>query len=564
MTALNESSTESAAESAAKWDLTSSISPHLDLHMMFPLLEYVDGLIANGQISYSNKDVAAARLSLLRPTHMVDYAMDIYKELHMYGKEDSSVEEEEEEVEIPQEMEDQKVVVFEKLEELRSGCRAFDELWRQDEQRAILMQNGKWNIEGLQSVEITPGIVEIYRQLAKFNYDCGDYHTSRDMLECYLSLFTSPPSPNNANPDNDMIDDIAGTNNSSSNENQNQKDEKSEGDPNMYYIREINTDLLQVLWGRLSCEILLENWEDARIALRAVKTAIEILSSSSSTSSSNNNNNNNNNNNDENKSNENQMTALQALNQRTWLLHWSLFVFWNDSAKGLENMVSLFTTERYLQAVTTNAPHLLRYLTAAVLLVKRRVAKSSPSSQSSSSVLDSRRLMKDLVKIMQHCEYSDPIVEFVDCLCVKYDFEMAQTKLQECEEVLATDFFLCKQTALFMEEARVFVFENYCRIHHKIDLTALGEKLAMDQAHAERWIVDLIRNALLDAKIDSEEKCVVMGGDPQSVYEQVMEKTRDLNLRSGTLAGNLSTMLNEARKEKVKKARDALEEDDEY
>ena len=400
--------------------------------------------------------------------------------------------------------------------------------------QASLLQSGQWNISGLDSIDITPEIVETYRQLAKFNYDCGDYHTSNDMLECYLSLFTSPPSKSTDTADDGMMDETMNSTNE-------KKEEKSEGNPAMYYIREITPDLLQVLWGKLSCEILLENWEKAHIALTAVKTAIESLSSM------------------------NKMSALEALKQRTWLLHWSLFVFWNDSTKGLENMVALFSTERYLQAVTTNAPHLLRYVTAAVLLVKRRVTKSSPGNPSSSnSFLDARRLIKDLVKIMQHCEYSDPIVEFVDCLCVKFDFEMAQTKLAECEEVLATDFFLCKQTDLFMEEARVFVFENYCRIHHKIDLSALGEKLAMDQGRAERWIVDLIRNALLDAKIDSEERCVVMGGDPQSVYEQVMEKTRDLNLRSGTLAGNLSAMLNEARKEKAKKAREALEEDGEY
>jgi len=519
MTAATE--TSSGAASAAKWDLTSSVSPHLDLHMMFPLLEYVDSLIAQGQISYSAQDVAAARLSLLRPTHMVDYAMDIYKELHG-------------DVEIPKEMEDQKASVFEKLEELRAGCKAFADLCLETDKKVALVQNGQWNMEGLKTVEITPGIVETYRQLAKFNYDCGDYQTSRDMLERYLSLFTSPPQQISNNTQND---DMMNDDQKSSTD---KKDEKSEGHPAMYYIREITGDLLQVLWGRLSCEILLENWESAHTALTAVKTAIETLSSS------------------------NKMTALEALKQRTWLLHWSLFVFWNDSNKGLENMVSLFSTERYLQAVTTNAPHLLRYLTAAVLLVKRRVAKSSPGSSSNSSSLDSRRLIKDLVKIMQHCEYSDPIVEFVECLCVKFDFDQAQTKLAECEEVLSSDFFLCKQTALFMEEARVFVFENYCRIHHKIDLSALGEKLAMDQARAERWIVDLIRNALLDAKIDSEEKCVVMGGDPQSVYEQVMEKTRDLNLRSSTLAGNLNTLLNEARKEKAKKAREALEEDDEY
>lgn len=223
-------------------------------------------------------------------------------------------------------------------------------------------------------------------------------------------------------------------------------------------------------------------------------------------------------------------------------------------------MVELFFTEKYLQAITTNAPHLLRYLTAAVLLCKRRLAKSS-AKDGRSTGNEARRLMKDLVRVMQNCEYSDPIVEFVDCLCVKFDFEGAQTKLAECETVLTTDFFLCKQTALFMEEARVFVFENYCRIHHKIDLSVLGAKLAMDQEAAERWIVDLIRNALLDAKIDSEEGCVVMGADSQSVYEQVMDRTRDLNLRSSALTQNLRSFITEARKEKARRARAALEED---
>mmetsp|Transcript_27208 Transcript_27208/g.49186 ORF Transcript_27208/g.49186 Transcript_27208/m.49186 type:complete len:145 (+) Transcript_27208:324-758(+) len=102
--------------------------------------------------------------------------------------------------------------------------------------------------------------------------------------------------------------------------------------------------------------------------------------------------------------------------------------------------------------------HLLRYLTAAVLLIKR--GKNS----------DGRRLLKNLGHVMQNVEYTDAICEFVNCLSHKFDFEMAQQKLQECEHVLERDFFLCKQTAVFMEEARVFVFENYCRIHDKIDL----------------------------------------------------------------------------------------------
>lgn len=112
-----------------------------------------------------------------------------------------------------------------------------------------------------------------------------------------------------------------------------------------------------------------------------------------------------------------------------------------------------------------------------------------------------------------------------------------------------------------MEEARVFVFENYCRIHDKVDLGVLATKLAMDKEAAEHWIVDLIRNALLDAKIDSEQGCVVMGAESQSVYEQVMERTRDLNLRSASLAHNLKHYVNKSKKEKARKMKAAMEEE---
>jgi len=74
-------------------------------------------------------------------------------------------------------------------------------------------------------------------------------------------------------------------------------------------------------------------------------------------------------------------------------------------------------------------------------------------------------------------------------------------------------------------------------------LNSLGQKLAMDQQHTERWIVDFIRNALLDAKINSKERCVVMGANTAIVYEQVMEKTRDLNIRSGSMVMNLANFL---------------------
>jgi hypothetical protein len=66
------------------------------------------------------------------------------------------------------------------------------------------------------------------------------------------------------------------------------------------------------------------------------------------------------------------------------------------------------------------------------------------------------------------------------------------------------DFFLVRCRAAFIENARLFVFETYCRIHNTISITMLAEKLNMDAERAEEWIVNLIRHAHLDAKIDSK------------------------------------------------------------
>ena len=50
----------------------------------------------------------------------------------------------------------------------------------------------------------------------------------------------------------------------------------------------------------------------------------------------------------------------------------------------------------------------------------------------------------------------------------------------------------------------------------------LADKLNMSVDEAERWIVNLIRNAKLDAKIDSKMGHVMMGTQAISPYEQVI------------------------------------------
>jgi len=251
------------------------------------------------------------------------------------------------------------------------------------------------------------------------------------------------------------------------------------------------------LWGKFAAEILMQNWETALEDMNRLK---EIIDSKSFVS------------------------PLKQLQQRTWLIHWSLFVFFNHP-NGRNGIIDMFFQERYLNTIQTICPHILRYLTTAVITNKRR-----------------RNVLKDLVKVLQQESYTyrDPITEFLEDLYVNFDFEAAQVKLRKCEYVLLNDFFLVACRDEFIENARLFIFETYCRIHQKIDIGMLAEKLNMEQEPAERWIVNLIRNARLDAKIDSAANHVIMGTQYPSIYQQVIEKTKGLSFRSYVLANNLS------------------------
>lgn len=57
----------------------------------------------------------------------------------------------------------------------------------------------------------------------------------------------------------------------------------------------------------------------------------------------------------------------------------------------------------------------------------------------------------------------------------------------------------------------------------------------MSQDDGEKWIVNLIRDTRVDAKIDYKEGTVVMNHPPQSVYQQVIEKTKGAFFRTQVL-----------------------------
>ncbi|KAF3941696.1 hypothetical protein ABW19_dt0200744 [Dactylella cylindrospora] len=264
----------------------------------------------------------------------------------------------------------------------------------------------------------------------------------------------------------------------------------------LYSFRILSTDsdkVNQATWGKLACEILVMNWEGAMEEIQKIKETIDTKAFPD---------------------------PVIQLQHRTWLIHWALFPLFNHEA-ARDTITDLFFSPNYINTIQTSCPWILRYLAAAVVTNKNRTGSSRAAAVQ-------QKQFKELVRVVKQelYEYRDPITEFIAALHLDFDFEEAQKKLGQAEEVLRNDFFLLGSTETFVECARHLISEAYCRIHQRIDIKDLSQRLNLSQDDGEKWIVNLIRDTRVDAKIDYKNGTVLMNHPPQSVYQQVIEKTK--------------------------------------
>eukprot|EP00930_Biecheleria_cincta_P057100 TRINITY_DN4308_c0_g1_i2.p1 TRINITY_DN4308_c0_g1~~TRINITY_DN4308_c0_g1_i2.p1 ORF type:complete len:478 (+),score=120.09 TRINITY_DN4308_c0_g1_i2:58-1434(+) len=225
----------------------------------------------------------------------------------------------------------------------------------------------------------------------------------------------------------------------------------------------------------------------------------------------------------------------EVLLQRAWLLHWTLFPIFMAERVELK-LLDFFINEKSMSAISLACPHLFRFVAASLILHQKRL----------------KHLLKDTVWVIQHEAevYSDPVTRFLVALYVDMDFDEAQAELKKCEDVCRVDYFLKDHWADFQENARLLIFETYCRIHQCINIGMISSKLNMQAEEAEVWIVKLIQSAKLDARIDSEKSRVVMSKVPPSIYQQVIEKTKNLSFRSTMMLSNLEKQGKEMKESK--------------
>lgn len=195
-----------------------------------------------------------------------------------------------------------------------------------------------------------------------------------------------------------------------------------------------NDKLAAAAWGKLAADILSTEWDQAMEEIQKVKEVIDTRLFNN---------------------------PLAQLYHRTWLIHWSLFPFFNHDA-ARETLTELFFSPAYINTIQTLCPWILRYLTAAVITNRSRLRNSNAY----------QKQLKDLIRIVkqENYEYSDPLTDFVKALYVDFDFEEAQKKLGEADQILRGDFFLNSSSEQFVDSARHLISESYCKIHQRIDI----------------------------------------------------------------------------------------------
>ncbi|KAK3997829.1 eukaryotic translation initiation factor 3 subunit E [Cladorrhinum sp. PSN332] len=429
----------------SEYDLFLKLAPHLDRHMIFPLLEFSASQLVDdetGQVKDAEKarEITQAKYALTKKTNMTDYVANLYCELQGIK-------------EPPVEYSDRRQKVFAQLEKYEQETAKLSELLDRDDVVEKLRADKVQNLEFLKREhDVTIDMVNALFDLGNLQYSCGNYGDATEVLYRFRVLST----------DNDKV--------------------------------------AYATWGRLACEILTMNWDSA---LEEIQKVREIIDSKFS------------------------QNFLAQLQHRTSLIHWTLFPLFNYD-KAREPILELFFNAGYINTIQANCPWILRYLAVAVI-TNRTKAKNSGIQQ---------KQMKDIVRIVKQeaYEYQDPVTRFVHALAIDFDFEEAQRQLVLAEEVLRSDFFLLAHADDFVDSARHLIFESYCKIHARISLNDLSARLGLNADAAEKWIVNLIRDTRLDAKIDYKEGTVVMNHPPSSVYQQVIERTKGGFFRTQVLS----------------------------
>ena len=165
-----------SADTSDSYDLLPKLIPHLDRHLIFPLLEFL-----SNQEDVSEEDaqrLLEAKYELLKTTNMTDYIANLWQEIH------SSTD-------IPDEFHNKREAVIAQLDTYRDETATIDELLNDESVVSNLRSDKVANLKFLeQNHGVTIAMVDMLHDYGRFQYDCGSYAEAGHLLDRFRILST--------------------------------------------------------------------------------------------------------------------------------------------------------------------------------------------------------------------------------------------------------------------------------------------------------------------------------------------------------------------------------------
>lgn len=415
---------------ARKGDITQKLTPFLDRHLVYLLVE-------NEEPIYGEKQVEEWEYELLKDTNMIKFIEEKWNSLHAGQP-------------LPEEISASQSKVNDELTKLDESTKKTLELLASEEVQKSLKQDKGYNREYLAKQGIDDAkIYELYKY-GKLQYNRGDYGMAADLLNNFRSLST----------------------------NQDQ--------------------ITSATWGKLAVEILTGSWSEANNELAKLREVIDNRNYTGST--------------------------LNQLNERTWLIHYALFIFFNGTIEKedsevdtktaqLSSMIDLFLSSSYMSTIEASCPWILRYLVISVIATKQY------------------KRLRDVVRAIdvETYEFQDPFTRLLQSLFVEYDFDTLPELIKEISVLLNTDYFLSSlDSAKIIGNLQELVITTVSKVYKEVTVESLATIFNSDAAAVEELLKSK-QIAVVDGVLVSTRQ------PPTSVYQQVYEKTKAFNFKSNQI-----------------------------
>ena len=158
---------QAPAEVAKEHSILPKLITHLDRHLVFPLLQFLD---ESGEDEEPDAELTKLKFELLKPTNMTDFVGDLFAQINGLD-------------ERPQEYVQKREVVLKKREELQEECANIQDLLADESVVNNLRSDKVANLNYLKENHgVTDKMVDALYDFGQFQYSCGDYNSASELL----------------------------------------------------------------------------------------------------------------------------------------------------------------------------------------------------------------------------------------------------------------------------------------------------------------------------------------------------------------------------------------------